>query len=104
MIYCDFQPTGETNAAGVPLHRCTNCRRGPWPSPVGKFAPMVCGHPLTNQLAGEGSVKTNCTPCAQARKEAAKLAIEQAAARAAAAFAVEGHHVKPAEHAPRREH
>ncbi len=36
---CDFQATGEVNANGVKLYQCTRegCRKGPWPSPVGKI-------------------------------------------------------------------
>jgi len=52
MIHCDMQPTGETNAAGVPLYRCTRCRRGPRPSSIGRFAPIAC----KDQATGLGDI------------------------------------------------
>jgi len=42
-IPCDMLPTGETNAVGVALYRCSRCNRGPWPSKAGRFAPIACG-------------------------------------------------------------
>lgn len=77
MIYCDMQPTGETKN-GVATYRCTRCRRGPWPSPVGKFAPIECRDQKTGlgdivaasiKFATLGLVK----PCGGCKERQAKL-------------------------------
>jgi len=78
VAYCDMQPTVEANVAGITLHRCANCSRGPWPSRTGRFAPVVCRNgngglgdivAASIKFATFGMVK----PCGGCKERQAKL-------------------------------